>query len=58
MTTSGMDAQMMDCLLQFFCYRVLDQLNRAQASSSCKSLPDGGGLEDARATRAVYLSTS
>lgn len=47
-----MDAQMMDCLLQFFCYRVLDQLNRAQASSSCKSLPDGGGL-DARATYPV-----
>lgn len=43
MTTSGMDAQMMDCLLQFFCYRVLDQLNRAQASCCCKSLPGRRG---------------
>lgn len=41
----------------FLLSRSLDQLNRAQASSSCKSLPDGGGLERTLGPLALYLGT-
>lgn len=37
----------------FLLSRSRPELNRAQASCCCKSLPDGGGLGDARATRPV-----
>lgn len=44
MTKGWNGCEMMGCLLQFFCCRVSDQLNRAQASCCCKSLLGGGGF--------------